>query len=63
MPLCHMGTAKVQMSVIFMQSDLDVLCSSAYITVYLNSVSGQQRPGSACANAQADQCLCCRQIS
>ena len=37
------------------QSDLDILCSSTYTTVSIDSVSGQ-------ANAQADQSLRCPQI-
>ena len=45
------------------QSDLDVLCSSTYTTIFIDSVSGQWRPWSACANAQADQGLHCPQIA
>ena len=40
-----------------------VLCSSTYTTVSIDSVSGQRRPRSACANAQADQGLRCPHIA
>ena len=42
-----------QLSVRF--SALIILCSSTYTTLSLDSISGQRRPRSACANAQADQ--------
>ena len=38
-------------------------CSSTYITVSTDSVSGQRRPRSACAYAQTDLGLCCPQIA
>ena len=34
-----------------------------YITIAIDSVSGQRKPRSACANAQADQGLRCPQIA
>ena len=45
------------------QSDAGIFCSSTYTTVSIDSVSGQRRPRSACANAQADQGLSCPQIA
>ena len=50
------------MSMRIVQSDLNILCSSTYTTVCIDSVSGQRRPRSACANAQADLSLRCSQI-
>ena len=47
----------------FVQSDYSILCSSTYTTVSIDSVSGQWRPWSACANAQADLGLRCPQIA
>ena len=44
-----------------MQSDQDILW--AYTTVAIDSLSEQQRPRSACMNAQADQGLCCLQTA
>ena len=46
-----------------MQSDLDILCSSTYTTISIDSLSGQWRSWSACANVQADQDLHCQQIA
>ena len=46
----------------YMQSALDSLCLSTYTTVSIDFVSGQRRPRSACANAQAYQGLRCPQI-
>ena len=62
-PFCHMQTGMVQISVHICNSDLDILCLSSYTTVAVDSVSGQQRPRSACANVQADQGLCCPQFA
>ena len=45
------------------QSDLDILCSSTYTTVSIDSVCEQHRLWSACASAQADQSLCSSQIT
>ena len=42
-----------------MQSDLEILCSLTYTTVTIDSISGQRRPRSACATAQANQGLRC----
>ena len=46
-----------------MWSDKDILCSLTCIATSIDSVSGQQRPRLDCANAQADQSLCCPQIA
>ena len=48
---------------ISMQSDLGILCSLTYTTVFTDSVSRQQRPRSACTNVQADLSLCCLQTA
>ena len=45
-----------------MLSDLDILCSSTHTTISIHSASGQRRPRSACANAQADQGLLVRKL-
>ena len=45
------------------QSNLGIFHSSTYTTVPTNSVSGQWRPRSACAYAQADQGLPCLQLT
>ena len=42
---------------------LCLLCSSTFIIVSIDSKSGQRRPRSACANAQADLGLRCPQIA
>ena len=51
-------SAKVQISMC-----IPVPCSSTYTTVSINSVSGQRRPKSTCANAQADLGLRCPQTA
>ena len=59
--LFHMRTATIQISMRIrasVQSDLKILCQSTF-----DSVSGQRRPRSACANAQADLGLRCPQIA
>ena len=43
----------------FVQSDLDIICSSTYTTISIDSVSMQQ----ACANKQTDLGLRCPQIA
>ena len=45
------------------QSDLSILYPSTYTTVPMDSVSGQRRPWSVCAYAQADLDLRCLQIA
>ena len=62
-PYVIMGTAEVQITCTSMQSDPDILCLSTYTTISINSVSGQQRPRSACTFVQADLGLCCPQIA
>ena len=47
----------------FVQSGLDILAKSTCSTISIDSVSGQRRPRSACAYAQADQGLRCPQIA
>ena len=61
-PLCHIRIAQVQMSV-----HIRAILSghSLFVDIYtivIDCVSGQRRPRSACAFAQADQGLHCPQI-
>ena len=46
-----------------LQSNQGIFCLSIYTTVSTDSVSGQQRPRSACAYVQADQGLSCLHIT
>ena len=47
----------------FSMSNLDIFCLSIYIIIYIDSVSRQWRPWSACPFAQADLGLHCLQIA